>query len=233
MSSPSFSSSSITSTRSSGQPENDLYLGAGRRDGPPSRERGVTSTKSPRSSSILSALPASPDPVPARDWQRLSRLRAGPARRQPHRFRPSAELRLRPARGPRAPRTLCPDLRYVLVDEYQDTNYVQEQLLLKLTEKTRNLCVVGDEDQSLYRFRGATVRNILEFPQRLPGCAIVKLTTNYRSHRAIVERYDRWMASADWSNPRGAPFRYDKTIEADRGGEHPDYPSVFGIWGQR
>jgi DNA helicase-2/ATP-dependent DNA helicase PcrA len=124
------------------------------------------------------------------------------------------------------------DLRYVLVDEYQDTNYVQEQLLLKLTEKSRNLCVVGDEDQSLYRFRGATVRNILEFPQRMPGCATVKLTTNYRSHRAIVERYDRWMASADWSNPRGAPFRYDKTIEADAAGAHPDYPSVIAIWGR-
>lgn len=86
------------------------------------------------------------------------------------------------------------ELRYVLVDEYQDTNYIQEQLLLKLTEKSRNICVVGDEDQSLYRFRGATVRNILEFPQRMPGCALVKLTTNYRSHRTIVERYDRWMA---------------------------------------
>jgi DNA helicase-2/ATP-dependent DNA helicase PcrA len=52
------------------------------------------------------------------------------------------------------------NLKYVLVDEYQDTNYVQERLLLKLTERSRNLCVVGDEDQSLYRFRGATVRNI-------------------------------------------------------------------------
>ena len=63
---------------------------------------------------------------------------------------------------------LVQDIRYVLVDEYQDTNYVQEQLLLKLTERTRNLCVVGDEDQSLYRFRGATVRNILESPARFP-----------------------------------------------------------------
>jgi DNA helicase-2/ATP-dependent DNA helicase PcrA len=124
------------------------------------------------------------------------------------------------------------DLRYVLVDEYQDTNYIQEQLLLKLTEKNRNLCVVGDEDQSLYRFRGATVRNILEFPQRMPGCATVKLTTNYRSHRAIVERYDRWMASTDWSNAHGASFRYDKTIEADAAATHPDYPSVIGIWGK-
>lgn len=124
------------------------------------------------------------------------------------------------------------DLRYVLVDEYQDTNYIQEQLLLKLTETSRNLCVVGDEDQSLYRFRGATVRNILEFPQRMPGCATVKLTTNYRSHRAIVERYDRWMASTDWSNAHGASFRYDKTIEADAAGKHPEYPSVIAIWGK-
>ncbi|MDZ7579862.1 MAG: UvrD-helicase domain-containing protein [Deltaproteobacteria bacterium] len=75
-----------------------------------------------------------------------------------------------------ADKTLCDDLtkdiRYVLVDEYQDTNTVQEQLLLKLTEHSGNLCVVGDEDQSLYRFRGATVRNILEFPtrfSRVPG----------------------------------------------------------------
>ena len=124
------------------------------------------------------------------------------------------------------------DLRYVLVDEYQDTNYIQEQLLLKLTEKRRNLCVVGDEDQSLYRFRGATVRNILEFPQRMPGCTTVKLTTNYRSHRAIVERYDRWMASIDWSNPHGPPFRYEKTIEADAASTHPDYPAVIAIWGR-
>ncbi|MCS6969390.1 MAG: ATP-dependent helicase [Planctomycetes bacterium] len=124
------------------------------------------------------------------------------------------------------------DLRYVLVDEYQDTNYIQEQLLFKLTEKGRNLCVVGDEDQSLYRFRGATVRNILEFPQRVPGCKVVKLTTNYRSHRAIVERYDRWMASADWSNPRGPSFRFNKTIVADAASTHAEYPSVIAIWGK-
>jgi DNA helicase II / ATP-dependent DNA helicase PcrA len=124
------------------------------------------------------------------------------------------------------------DLRYVLVDEYQDTNYIQERLLLKLTETSRNLCVVGDEDQSLYRFRGATVRNILEFQQRMPGCATVKLTTNYRSHGAIVERYDRWMASTDWSNRAGASFRYNKTIEADAAATHPNYPSVIAIWGK-
>lgn len=124
------------------------------------------------------------------------------------------------------------ELQYVLVDEYQDTNYIQEQLLFKLTERSRNLCVVGDEDQSLYRFRGATVRNILEFSQRVPGCRTVQLTTNYRSHRSIIERYDRWMALADWSNARGTSFRYDKTIEPDSETKHSDYPAVIAIWAQ-
>jgi len=123
-------------------------------------------------------------------------------------------------------------VRYVMVDEYQDTNFIQEQILLKLTEETYNLCVVGDEDQSLYRFRGATVRNLLEFTTRIPNCTVVKLTTNYRSHQRIVDAYDRWMASADWSNPRGLPFRYDKTIQPDPDTEHPDYPAIFAIWGQ-
>ena len=124
------------------------------------------------------------------------------------------------------------DLRYVLVDEYQDTNYVQEQLLLKLTAAHDNLCVVGDEDQSLYRFRGATVRNILEFPRRVRACATARLTTNHRSHREIVERCDRWMASADWSNPEGVRFRHDKTIEVAATAPHPDYPAVVAIRGQ-
>src|SRR5207247_548601 len=103
------------------------------------------------------------------------------------------------------------EICYVLVDEYQDTNYVQEQILTQLASATGNLCVVGDEDQALYRFRGATVRNILEFPERFPGCAQVKLTTNYRSHEKIITAYCRWMASSNWSNPHGPAFRFDKT----------------------
>ena len=123
-------------------------------------------------------------------------------------------------------------IKYVMVDEYQDTNHIQEQLLLKLVERSHNISVVGDEDQSLYRFRGATVRNILEFESKFDRCNVVKLTTNYRSHKRIIEAYDKWMASADWSNANGRPFRYDKRIEHEKDAKHPDYPSVFSIWGQ-
>lgn len=122
-------------------------------------------------------------------------------------------------------------VKYVLVDEYQDTNYVQEQVLTKLASVTGNLAVVGDEDQSLYRFRGATVRNILEFPQRFPTTTTVRLTRNYRSHEKIVTAYDRWMGSANWTNLKGADFRFAKHIDPDPDSEHPDYPAVFSIWG--
>jgi DNA helicase-2/ATP-dependent DNA helicase PcrA len=133
---------------------------------------------------------------------------------------------------PKIAKSITRGLKFVMVDEYQDTNYIQEQILLKLTNENKNLCVVGDEDQSLYRFRGATVRNILEFPQRIPGTKIEKLITNYRSHKNIVTAYDTWMASANWSNPTGLPFRYDKTIEPNHAAEHPGYPSIFSIYGQ-
>lgn len=122
--------------------------------------------------------------------------------------------------------------RYVMVDEYQDTNFIQERLLARLTQVHGNLCVVGDEDQSVYRFRGATVRNILEFPVRHPEATVVKLTTNYRSHERIVRAYDRWMASADWSSVAGGPgFRFGKTIEPDPDAVYPIYPAVLSIWG--
>jgi DNA helicase-2/ATP-dependent DNA helicase PcrA len=125
------------------------------------------------------------------------------------------------------------EAKYVMVDEYQDTNYIQEQLLLRLAAPQDNLCVVGDDDQSLYRFRGATVRNILEFGKNFSPCPQVWLKTNYRSHEAIISAYDRFMAGCDWSNPNSLyPFRYSKTIEADPQTNHPDYTAVFQIWGE-
>ena len=87
-------------------------------------------------------------------------------------------------------------IAYLMVDEYQDTNTIQERILFKLAEPDFNLCVVGDDDQGLYRFRGATIRNILEFPQNdFSGatCKQVRLTTNYRSHPRhypILQRLD-------------------------------------------
>jgi DNA helicase-2/ATP-dependent DNA helicase PcrA len=123
-------------------------------------------------------------------------------------------------------------IRYVMVDEYQDTNYIQERLLDRLSTGHGNLCVVGDEDQALYRFRGATVRNILEFSLTHPDTTVIKMTTNYRSHEAIVAAYDKFMAAANWSNPTGGPsFRFEKTIEPNPEVTFPDYPAVFSIWG--
>jgi DNA helicase-2/ATP-dependent DNA helicase PcrA len=76
--------------------------------------------------------------------------------------------------------------RWVLVDEYQDTNRAQYRIVHRLTEEHRNLCVVGDPDQSVYRFRGADLRNILDFERDYPDCRIVPLEQNYRSTKRIL-----------------------------------------------
>ncbi len=79
------------------------------------------------------------------------------------------------------------DYKYFLVDEYQDTNQAQYRLIRLLSSKTRNLCVVGDEDQSIYSWRGATIRNIQEFANDFPGAKVVKLEQNYRSTQVILD----------------------------------------------
>ena len=125
-------------------------------------------------------------------------------------------------------------IRYLMCDEYQDTSHVQERILTRLSEAHGNLCVVGDVDQSLYRFRGAAVRNILGFGERFHDCRVVELTVNYRSHPAIVRAYDGWMGSADWSNPdpTGAPFRHAKTIIPHDPSGYDDYPAVIAVEGR-
>ncbi|GAC1645970.1 MAG: ATP-dependent DNA helicase [Ktedonobacteraceae bacterium] len=130
-------------------------------------------------------------------------------------------------------------IKYVLVDEYQDTNYIQEQILIKLASATGNLCVVGDEDQALYRFRGATVRNILEFTKTcatqttFPACKTVQLTTNYRSHPKIIDMYNTWMHATDWHNSEGTAFRTEKTIKPSfkrsLDQTYNPYPALFAI----
>lgn len=110
----------------------------------------------------------------------------------------------------------CPDVlenyqnrfHYIHVDEYQDTNTVQFMLIRQLAGSRKNLCVVGDDDQSIYKFRGADITNILEFEKHFPGAKVIKLEQNYRSTPNILE-----VANAVISNNVG---RKDKRLWSDR-----------------
>ncbi|MDR0447491.1 MAG: ATP-dependent helicase [Treponema sp.] len=99
--------------------------------------------------------------------------------------------------------------KVIMVDEYQDSNIAQFKLLAELSGPETYLCVVGDDDQSIYRFRGAEVRNILEFPERFPGTDIIRLERNYRSFEPILN-----LASSVVDHNRG---RLGKTLRAERG----------------
>jgi DNA helicase-2/ATP-dependent DNA helicase PcrA len=113
--------------------------------------------------------------------------------------------------------------RYLLVDEYQDTNQLQFALIRLLTERQQNICVVGDPDQSIYRWRGADIKNILKFEEHFPAARVIRLEENYRSTQNIldlasgvikhnIERKEK----ALWTqNPAGEKIRYYQALDAE------------------
>nr|WP_276938043.1 ATP-dependent DNA helicase [Helcococcus sueciensis] len=109
-------------------------------------------------------------------------------------------------------RKLQEQINYILIDEYQDTNTVQEKIILDLLNENQNICVVGDDDQSLYRFRGASVKNILQFDKLFPDVKIIKLQQNYRSEDSIIKFYSKYMQDLIEKHPELKPYRFSKLL---------------------
>jgi DNA helicase-2/ATP-dependent DNA helicase PcrA len=113
--------------------------------------------------------------------------------------------------------------RYILVDEYQDTNALQFELIRLLTEKSKNIAVVGDEDQSIYKWRGADISNILNFEKHFPNTRTIRLEQNYRSTQTILDvagavvknNLERKGKSLWTSNPRGGRVGYYQALDAE------------------
>ena len=111
---------------------------------------------------------------------------------------------------PHVRRRLDERFRHVLVDEYQDTNFAQGMLLRLLVEERREVTAVGDDDQAIYRFRGASEKNLREFERELPGATVVRLERNYRSGRRILD--------AALAVVEGQPGHIGKKLTGTRGG---------------
>src|SRR4026209_2423307 len=115
--------------------------------------------------------------------------------------------------------------RYILVDEYQDTNSLQFALISLITQKTQNIAVVGDEDQSIYKWRGADISNILNFEKHFPKTLTIRLEQNYRSTQTILDvagavvknNLERKGKNLWTSNPRGARLGYSRAFDAEAG----------------
>ncbi len=120
-----------------------------------------------------------------------------------------------------ARQTISAIYRYMLVDEYQDTNRLQADVVRKLASTHENVMVVGDDSQSIYSFRGATFRNIMEFPELFPGTRMFKLEENYRSTQSILALANDIL--------KGATEKYSKTLFTQKGqGERPALVQTVG-----
>ena len=111
-------------------------------------------------------------------------------------------------------------LRYIMVDEYQDTNRIQFELVRLLAAKYRNLCVVGDDDQSIYKFRGADIRNILDFERVFPDAKVIKLEQNYRSVGNILKGAN--------SVIKNNTEHKEKTLWTDKEDGEPIHSIIYG-----
>ena len=109
--------------------------------------------------------------------------------------------------------------RYIMVDEYQDTNTLQDSIIRKIRTKNTNLMVVGDDMQSIYKFRGADVQNILSFPKRYTDCKVIYLTENYRSSQEILNLANHVMTNATEG--------YQKNLRAQFSSQ--EFPKVYGV----
>ena len=127
-------------------------------------------------------------------------------------------LRLLLAKNPALRAELAEKYRYIMVDEYQDTNKLQAEITFLLGEKHGNVMAVGDDAQSIYGFRGASHANILDFPARFANCRVIKLENNYRSHQKILD-----VANAVLVNMK---HKFSKTLISAQG-EEGDKPSLM------
>ena len=109
--------------------------------------------------------------------------------------------------------------QYIMVDEYQDTNTLQDSIIRKIRKKNTNLMVVGDDMQSIYKFRGADVQNILSFPKRYDDCKVIYLTENYRSSQEILNLANHVMTNATEG--------YQKNLRAQFSSQ--ELPKVYGV----
>ena len=109
--------------------------------------------------------------------------------------------------------------RYIMVDEYQDTNTLQDSIIRKIRTKNTNLMVVGDDMQSIYKFRGADVQNILSFPKRYTDCKVIYLTENYRSSQEILNLANHVMTNATEG--------YQKNLRAQFSSQ--ELPKVYSV----